>query len=208
MPGFVFPCDCGQEIWCASEYHKEQHLHSRNHQRALAKLEQANIRTQKREEQNVVEVSKLDEVLAQKREELKALDARLQEVLASINSASVEKETVLNSAKKEARIIREGVQRKVKTTLEGLEFEKSEILKEIERLKGIPLEVERVDACQRVLSDTRLSMEALRSFKKQVLKDLILVEPLLEGSKNWFSAKDLRSEARERLLTLAKQGAV
>ena len=201
-------CECGLPL-PLGDLNIQRHVSGRRHAMRMEKMNEKIAVEEEKEEWTSNEVSKTEQLLAQKRDELKALDSQVssaeRQVAALLDSAKLEAEKIVKDAQARGHSLFLERSNATKLMVETARNEIVGLLNEIEDLKGQKLEFQRVNEIQRVLSTTRADFNALNSSLNKILADVVLTAPLLEGTTNFFSGKDLRSEARDRLLALAKQ---
>jgi chromosome segregation ATPase len=152
------------------------------------------------------ELSEISEQITVKQQELEGLRSEIVAVRADIQNLESLKKTARAEVEEEKVEILEIAREEANEVIKETTALKASALAEVEELKKIAREFQRVDEIQRVLSSTRYERDSLNASLNKILADLVLVAPLLEGSKSWFpSTKDLRGESREWLLNLAKQ---
>ncbi len=201
-------CECGLPL-PLGDLNIQRHLSGRRHAMGMETMNQKIAVEEEREQWTSNQVSKTEQTLAQKRDELKALDSQVssaeRQVAVLLNSAKLEAEKIVKDAQARGHSLFLDRSNEAKLMVETARNEIVGLLNEIEDLKAQKFEFQRVNEIQRVLSATRTDFNVLNSSLNKILADVVLTAPLLEGTKNFFSGKDLRSEARDRLLALAKQ---
>jgi len=198
-------CECGEPI-PLSDLNRERHLSGRRHLRGMRRHHKEQVVVKQKAVQRSNELSEISQLVEQKKIELKLLKADIEDANRVLKDFESMKKTALADVEEEKVEMLEIARDEANEVIRKTTALKASALAQVEELKKIAREFQRVDEVQRVLSSTRYERDSLNASLNKILSDLVLVAPLLEGSKSWFpSTKDFRGESRERLLNLAKQ---
>jgi hypothetical protein len=157
------------------------------------------------EEKKVVEVSKVEDVLTQKRSELESVESKLREAQESLESATIESQRIVREAQRRGQAVYNDQVSQAQRIVDTARQKASEELTNAEILRKEQHEWKSLAACQKTCAAYRESLSTSESRYRRVFNDLVLVAPLLDGTRQFFDSKDLRSEARERLLSLVSE---
>jgi len=156
--------------------------------------------------QRANELSEISKQIAVKQQELEKLRSEIAAVRADVQNLESLKKTAFAEVEEEKNEMLDIARDEANEFIKETTALKASALAEIEELKKVAREFQRIDDCLRSLGDARVARDSLDASLKKILADLVLIAPLLAGSKTFFpSTVDLRGQGRERLLNLAKQ---